>query len=151
MAPEVIKGESYNKKVDIWAFGCIIYELFTLKVCFESKSLLGYVDNIIYKPHGKINMEKYNSKWQELIDLLLRKNYHERPDIDKIYELIININNDNEFKGKKMRRLSFHDVEIGKFKDEMIGMRSKIRLFNIIFLNYSIYCRSFWYRKNMLL
>ena len=128
MAPEVIKGESYNKKVDIWAFGCIIYELFTLKVCFESKCLYGYVDNIINKPHGKINMEKYNSKWQELIDLLLRKNYHERPDIDKIYELIININNDNnsEFKGKKMRRLTTDDEKIDKIREEIIGMRSKI-------------------------
>ena len=153
MAPEVIKGESYNKKVDIWAFGCIIYELFTLKVCFESKSLFGYVDNIINKPHGKINMEKYNSKWQELIDLLLKKKYNERPDIDKIYELIININKDNnsKFKGKIMRRLTIDDDEFDLFEEEIIGMRSKIRLFNIIFLKYSIYCRSYFCRKNIFL
>ncbi len=39
MAPEVINGEKYNKKVDIWGLGCIIYELLTLKVCFEGKGL----------------------------------------------------------------------------------------------------------------
>ena len=53
MAPEVIKGEEYNNKIDIWSFGCIIYELFTLKVCFESKALLGYFDNITKKKAWK--------------------------------------------------------------------------------------------------
>jgi len=28
--PEIEKGEKYNNKVDIYALGCIIYELFTL-------------------------------------------------------------------------------------------------------------------------
>ena len=36
MAPEVIRGKIYNNKIDIWALGCIIYELFTFKICFES-------------------------------------------------------------------------------------------------------------------
>ena len=30
MAPEIIKGEKYNNKVDIWSLGCIIHELCTL-------------------------------------------------------------------------------------------------------------------------
>ena len=30
MSPEIIKGEKYNNKIDIWALGCIIYELCTL-------------------------------------------------------------------------------------------------------------------------
>ena len=92
MAPEVIKGEKYNNKVDIWALGCIIYELFTLEVCFESKSLYGFVDKIINKPHGKININNYNSKWQDLIDLLLKKDYRERPNINEVYKSIIDFN-----------------------------------------------------------
>ena len=35
MAPEMINGQKYNKKVDIWALGCILYELFTLNLCFD--------------------------------------------------------------------------------------------------------------------
>ena len=31
MAPEIIYGYPYNNKVDIWSFGCIIYELCTKK------------------------------------------------------------------------------------------------------------------------
>lgn len=28
-APELIKGESYSKEVDVWSLGCICYELAT--------------------------------------------------------------------------------------------------------------------------
>ena len=96
MAPEVIKGEEYNNKVDIWSFGCIIYELFTLEVCFQSESLLGFVENIINKEHGKIDLNKYNHKWQDVIDLLLKKKHNERPDIDEIYQILIDLNKDNK-------------------------------------------------------
>ena len=124
MAPEVIKGESYNEKVDIWAFGCIIYELFTLNVCFESKSLFGFVDKIIYKQHGKINLKKYYSKWQDLIDLLLNKKYNKRPEIDEVYKLIENINMDNfGFKGNKIRRI--YEKELHTKKNIKI-LKSKI-------------------------
>ena len=93
MAPEVIKGKPYNTKIDIYALGCIIYELFTLNEY--------YIDKI----HGedcKINIGIYNPKWQELIDLLLKEDYHERPDIEEVlkYVLSINMNEDYEIINK---------------------------------------------------
>ena len=91
MAPEIIKGEKYNNKIDIWALGCIIYELFTFNICFESESLLGLVNAILEKNHGKIDLKKYNLKWQNLIDLLLKKDYKERPNIDEVYNYVNNI------------------------------------------------------------
>ena len=87
MAPEVIKAEKYNSKVDIWGLGCIIYELLTLNICFDGPGL-SYVSQIIDGKHGKINTNKYNPKWQVLIDKLLSKNYKERPDIDSICNFI---------------------------------------------------------------
>lgn len=49
MALKLFGGKKYNIKVDIWAFGCIIYELFTLYFCFEdeNKNTLGLVNKII--------------------------------------------------------------------------------------------------------
>ncbi len=91
MSPEVIKGENYNTKVDIWGIGCILYELLTLNICFESKSIYGFVDKIINKPHGKINSNIYSFKWQKLIDLLLEKEYKKRPDIDELLKLLKNL------------------------------------------------------------
>jgi len=31
MPPEVIRGDKYDKKADIWALGCALYELVMLK------------------------------------------------------------------------------------------------------------------------
>ena len=100
MAPEVIKGDKYDNKVDIWAFGCIIYELLTLNICFESKGLYGIIDKIVNKPHGKIDTNKYSHKWQDIIDLLLKKDYKKRPDINKVYNLIINLGDEPSINGK---------------------------------------------------
>ena len=36
-APEILKGEKYDFRVDIYSFGCIIYELFTLNVYYIDK------------------------------------------------------------------------------------------------------------------
>jgi len=104
MAPEVIKGDKYNNKVDIWALGCIIYELLTLNVCFEGKGLYGIIDKIVNKPHGKIDTNKYNHKWQDIIDLLLKKDFKKRPDINEVYNLIISLGDEpsiNEQDGNK--------------------------------------------------
>lgn len=33
-SPEVIKGDKYDAKIDVWSFGCVIYELLTLTRAF---------------------------------------------------------------------------------------------------------------------
>jgi NIMA (never in mitosis gene a)-related kinase len=78
VAPEIIQNRKYNKKSDIWSFGCIVYELFHLSE--------HYLD--IYIGVKKIDKEIYNEKWQVLIDLLLEFNPDKRPDINQIIEFI---------------------------------------------------------------
>ena len=87
MAPEVINGEKYNTKVDTWGFGHFIYKLLTRKLSFEGKNL-SCIPKITSVKHGIIDTNKYNSKWQELIDLLLKLNYNDRPDIEWSYNFI---------------------------------------------------------------
>ena len=90
-APEIEMGEKYNNKIDIYSFGCIIYELFTLNEY--------YIDKRIKEKDCQINVEVYNPEWQNLINSLLNKDYHKRPDIEQIYFFIssININIKDEF------------------------------------------------------
>ena len=88
MAPEVIKGEKYNTKVDIWDFGCIIYELLTREICFEGKEL-SCIPKILSGKNGKIDVNKYKPQWQKLIDILLQLDFNERPDIEWVYNFII--------------------------------------------------------------
>ena len=68
-APEIIKGEKYNNKIDIYSLGCIIYELFTLNEYYNDNNS---DDTFIGIKELKINNKKYNPKWQELVDLLLK-------------------------------------------------------------------------------
>ena len=79
-APELLLGKPYNNKIDIWSLGCIIYELFTLKICFDGNYVMEIYHNIIKNPHDKVN----DQDWDDLINLLLKKNYEERPDINTV-------------------------------------------------------------------
>ena len=85
MAPEIIKGEKYNNKVDIWSLGCIIYELCTLNYCFFDTSIFGLCNKIVNEKHGKIDLNKYENDFQNLIDNMLNKNYKIRPNINEVY------------------------------------------------------------------
>ena len=79
LAPEIDKGIEYNNKVDIYSLGCITYELFTTNEY--------YIDKLDEKD-CKINIDIYNPKYQELIDLLLKKDYHDRPNINEVIDFI---------------------------------------------------------------
>ena len=83
MAPEIINGEKYNNKVDMWALGCIIHELCTLNFCFQSESIHGLIKKIINVEHGKID-QNYGEDLQKLIDSLLNKDYKKRPSVDEV-------------------------------------------------------------------
>ena len=84
-APEIEKEKEYNNKADIYALGCIIYELFTLNEYYDVKN-----------NDDNINTKIYNPKWQYLIDLTLQEDYNKRPNIDEIYNYIENEISNNE-------------------------------------------------------
>ena len=124
MAPERISGKKYNNKVDIWALGCIIYELCTLEVCFHSEGLLGLCNKIVYEPHGKINLNYYHKELQDLIDLLLKKDYKERPDINEVYSIIT--------KNKKIEGLKKNDYSfLINFSKSIIHLFESVNYFEI--------------------
>ena len=49
MSPEQVKGEFLSSKSDIWALGCIIHQLCSFKITFESNKYDVAIRNMIIK------------------------------------------------------------------------------------------------------
>ena len=43
MSPEVCENKPYSYASDIWALGCVLYEMCMLKHAFDANNLLGLV------------------------------------------------------------------------------------------------------------
>ncbi|MCQ2816030.1 MAG: protein kinase [archaeon] len=80
MSPEMIKGESYSNKVDYWALGVLIYELFTGKVPFgaECKDPTDIYNAVL---NSQLNFTQQSSQEKEFVSLingLLNKDKNKR-------------------------------------------------------------------------
>jgi serine/threonine protein kinase len=47
ISPEMCEGKSYDEKSDIWALGCIVYEMACLQKTFEGSNLPALVNKIM--------------------------------------------------------------------------------------------------------
>lgn len=55
MSPEIFKNKPYSYKSDVWALGCILYEMTTLNHAFDANSLNGLAGKIIKGRYPPIN------------------------------------------------------------------------------------------------
>lgn len=66
-APEVILGCPYDEKIDVWSLGCIVAELYTGEVLFDSSSVGGMLAKIQGLrgpwPSWMIEKGKYSKKY----------------------------------------------------------------------------------------
>jgi len=77
MSPEVCKSEPYGYKSDIWALGCVLYEMCMLKHAFESQSLLGLVYKIVSETYDPIPPQ-YSNDQRSLMERVLDKSSYTR-------------------------------------------------------------------------
>lgn len=80
MSPEVCQNKPYSYQSDIWALGCILYELCALKHAFHSENLLGLVYKIVQEEPDPLP-DTFSSEMQDLVTLLLNKDNTQRPRI----------------------------------------------------------------------
>lgn len=83
MSPEIFKNKPYSYKSDVWALGCVLYELTTLNHAFDANSLNGLATKIVKGKYPPIS-PKYSKNLSELIAQMLMLNPQQRPDLDQI-------------------------------------------------------------------
>ena len=83
MSPEVCQNKPYTYQSDIWALGCILYELCTLKHAFHAENLLGLVFKIVQDKQEPIP-DIYSDGLSQLINQLLIKDEKARPRVIEI-------------------------------------------------------------------
>ena len=112
LSPEICQEKPYNNKSDVWALGCILYELCTFKHPFEAKNQGALILKIMNNTPE--NIDNYYSKdLRDLIYLLLEKESQKRPSCLDILNL--------DFVSNKLKNLGFSHYlkDLDKVKNEM--------------------------------
>ncbi|XP_004535317.1 serine/threonine-protein kinase 3 [Ceratitis capitata] len=83
MSPEIVKGSQYDRKSDVWAVGCLTYEMCALRTPFQAAKFEELTLNI---SNGKFNHipAVYSDDLQKTIALMLSVDSEERPSIEVI-------------------------------------------------------------------
>ncbi|XP_048826860.1 probable serine/threonine-protein kinase nek2 isoform X2 [Brienomyrus brachyistius] len=82
IAPEVWKDKCFDNKSDIWALGCVLYELCTLEFAFSHQEQF-FMYELWSKPSPHLS-ENFSAELRHLVDELLHKDPARRPTIDGI-------------------------------------------------------------------
>uniref|UniRef100_A0A6Q2YF90 non-specific serine/threonine protein kinase n=1 Tax=Esox lucius TaxID=8010 RepID=A0A6Q2YF90_ESOLU len=85
LSPEICENKPYNNKSDVWALGCVLYEMCTLKHAFEAGNMKNLVLKIIRGSYPPVSMH-YSQDLRTLMGLLFRRNPRERPSVNSILD-----------------------------------------------------------------
>ena len=78
LSPEMCEDKPYNQKSDVWALGCILYELCTYRHPFNASNHGALILKILNSNPDPI-LAIYSSKLQQLVNQILEKDFEKRP------------------------------------------------------------------------
>ncbi|KAM6149422.1 serine/threonine-protein kinase Nek1 [Erethizon dorsatum] len=85
LSPEICENKPYNNKSDIWALGCVLYEMCTLKHAFEAGNMKNLVLKIISGSFPPVSLH-YSYDLRCLLSQLFKRNPRGRPSVNSILE-----------------------------------------------------------------
>ncbi|KNC52872.1 NEK/NEK1 protein kinase [Thecamonas trahens ATCC 50062] len=78
MSPELIKGEPYDGSADMWALGCLIYQILALRMPFRGANMVQLSANILKGSFPSIP-DHYSPKLAQIVADLLQSDPSSRP------------------------------------------------------------------------
>ena len=112
MSPEVAeKKERYGQKSDVWACGCVMYELLTLRHVFDAEDLVSLAVGITLQSNEDVP-EDYSDEICQLMDKMLMKDSSKRSSATEV--LSDKMFDDIKVKFSKMAK----DLKIVREEDE---------------------------------
>uniref|UniRef100_A0A7M4E884 Serine/threonine-protein kinase Nek10 n=1 Tax=Crocodylus porosus TaxID=8502 RepID=A0A7M4E884_CROPO len=89
--PEVVKSEPYGEKADVWAAGCILYQMATLNPPFYSTNMLSLATKIVGAMYEPVPEGVYSEKVSVTIKRCLTPDAETRPDIVEVSSVISDV------------------------------------------------------------
>ena len=80
-SPELCRNQAYNDRSDVWALGCVLYEMCTLTHAFDGATMRGLVQKICRGVYPPISTRQYSGALADLIAVMLAVNPKQRPSI----------------------------------------------------------------------
>lgn len=84
LSPEICEEKPYNEKSDIWALGCILYEMSTYKHPFNATNHGALIIKILKGNYEQITHKEYSNELKRMINNMLERIYLKRPSIKEI-------------------------------------------------------------------
>ncbi|NXC93396.1 NEK1 kinase, partial [Certhia familiaris] len=110
LSPEICQNKPYNNKSDIWALGCVLYEMCTLKHAFEAGNMKNLVLKIISGPFPPVSMH-YSYDLRNLLSQLFKRNPRNRPSVNSILE--------KNFLAKRVEKFLTPELIAGEFSHKI--------------------------------
>ncbi|XP_047218075.1 serine/threonine-protein kinase Nek10 isoform X3 [Girardinichthys multiradiatus] len=89
--PEVVQNKPYGEKADIWALGCILYQMATLQPPFYSSNMLSLASMIVEGVYEPVEEGAFSERLTGMIRWCLSSDPEQRPDIIAVSSRISDI------------------------------------------------------------
>ncbi|GBF90020.1 hypothetical protein Rsub_02726 [Raphidocelis subcapitata] len=105
LSPEVCLNKPYTFKSDVWALGCVLYEMATLRHAFAAESLLSLVYQIIKGDVPPLPSGRFSPELDGLIRRLLAHDPAARPSLQEVLMLPYVQHHVQRFSARERRRV----------------------------------------------
>ena len=137
ISPEMYNNIKYDNKIDIWAMGCILFEMATLTVPFHGNNIKSLKKNIINGHFNDDKLNYYSPDLKHMISLMLNKNYYSRPSIHDIihspifkkHEIELNLDYSYKHSNTIVNKLQ-HNIVLPKYSSEWKDVIQHIDIHN---------------------